>query len=106
MSISFVLVPFLILMVLLCTAVPVLLGVFVYRDANARGMEPLLWTLLAVFAPGFIGLIVYLVVRRDHFKLICPQCVLSELRTEAQRKLLPLRHRAPPRVEALPAVRQ
>ena len=74
MSISFVLVPFLILMVLLCTAVPVLLGVFVYRDANARGMEPLLWTLLAVFAPGFIGLIVYLVVRRDHFKLICPQC--------------------------------
>ena len=74
MSISFVLVPFLILMVLLCTAVPVLLGVFVYRDANARGMEPLLWTLLAVFAPGFIGLIVYLVVRRDHFKLMCPKC--------------------------------
>ena len=74
MSFTFVFVPWLILMVLLCTAVPVLLGVFVYRDANARGMEPLLWTLLAVFAPGFIGLIVYLVVRRDHFKLMCPQC--------------------------------
>ncbi len=74
MSISFVLVPWIILMVLLCTVVPVLLAVFVYRDAKARGMEPLLWTLLAVFAPGFIGLIVYLVVRRDHFKLMCPQC--------------------------------
>ena len=74
MSSTIVLVPLFILMIIICTAIPILLAIFVYRDAKARGMEPLLWTLLAVFAPGFIGLIVYLVVRRDHFKLICPQC--------------------------------
>lgn len=74
MSFTFVFVPWLILMVLLCIVVPILIAIFVYRDAKARGMEPLLWTLLAVFAPGFIGLIVYLVVRRDHFKLMCPRC--------------------------------
>lgn len=74
MASTVILVPIFWLMIIILTAVPVLLGVFVYRDAKARGMEPLLWTLLAIFAPGFIGLIVYLVVRRDHFKLMCPGC--------------------------------
>lgn len=74
MSSSIVFIPVLILLLLLFTAVPVILGLFVYRDAKARGMDALLWTLLAVFAPGFIGLIVYLVVRRDHVKLSCPTC--------------------------------
>ena len=74
MGSTIVLVPLFLLMMIVLTVVPILLAVFVYRDAKARGMEPLLWTLLAVFAPGFIGLIVYLVVRRDHFKLMCPKC--------------------------------
>ena len=74
MASTVILVPIFLLMSIILTAVPVLLGVFVCRDAKARGMEPLLWTLLAIFAPGFIGLIVYLVVRRDHFKLMCPGC--------------------------------
>jgi hypothetical protein len=43
--------------------IPILLGVFVYRDAKAHDLDPLLWTLVAIFAPGFIGLIVYLAVR-------------------------------------------
>ena len=74
MGSTIVLVPFFLLMIVVLTIVPILLGLFVYRDAKARGMEPLLWTLLTVFAPGFIGLIIYLVVRRDHFRLVCPQC--------------------------------
>jgi TctA family transporter len=43
----------------------ILLAVWVYRDARKRGMEATLW-LLVVLLTGFIGLIVYLIVRRDH----------------------------------------
>jgi len=46
-------------------AVWILLAVWVYRDAKKRGMEATLWLLL-VLLTGFIGLIVYLIVRREH----------------------------------------
>ncbi|MCL2498669.1 MAG: zinc ribbon domain-containing protein [Symbiobacteriaceae bacterium] len=36
---------------------------WVYRDAEERGMNPLGWALLTFFAQGFVGLIIYLVVR-------------------------------------------
>ena len=74
MSVSFVILLIMILFTLLVTAVPVVMGIFVYRDAKARGMDALLWTLIAVFAPGFIGLIIYLIMRREHLKLSCPNC--------------------------------
>ncbi len=63
---------FLILLVVI--AVPLCLGMYVYQDAKSRGMEPLLWALIAVLAPSFIGLIIYLVVRKDHLIAKCPQC--------------------------------
>lgn len=74
MSAAIVAIPFLILILLICIALPLSLGVFVYRDAKSRGMEPLLWTLIAVLVPNFIGLIIYLVVRKDHIILNCPNC--------------------------------
>jgi uncharacterized membrane protein YhaH (DUF805 family) len=43
----------------------ILLAVWVYRDAKKRGMEATLWLLL-VLLTGIIGLIVYLIVRREH----------------------------------------
>ena len=46
-------------------AVWILLAVWVYRDAKKRSMEATLWLLL-VLLTGFIGLIVYLIVRREH----------------------------------------
>jgi TctA family transporter len=46
-------------------AVWILLAVWVYRDAKKRGMEATLW-LLVVLLTGFIGLVVYLIVRREH----------------------------------------
>lgn len=54
--------------------IPVCIGVFVYRDAKARGMEALLWTLAAVLIPGFIGLIVYLIARTKYSVLRCARC--------------------------------
>lgn len=74
MAVSLVLLPFLFLLAVVILAIPVVIGVYVYRDAKARGMEALVWALIAVLAPGFVGLIIYLVARRDHVKLCCPQC--------------------------------
>jgi len=62
------------LVFLLSLAIPVLIGVFVYNDSKKRNMNAVLWTLIAVLAPTFIGLIIYLIVRDDHSPLQCPSC--------------------------------
>ena len=54
--------------------IPVLLGVYVYRDANKRGMNAVLWTLIAILTPSLLGLIIYLLVRNNHSDLTCPNC--------------------------------
>ena len=54
--------------------IPLCVGICVYRDAKARGMEPVLWTLVAVLVPSFIGLIVYLIVRSSHTASVCAHC--------------------------------
>lgn len=58
--------------VLLC--IPVLVGAYVYRDATRRGMNALLWALIAAFVPSMIGLIIYLLVRGQYADLECPRC--------------------------------
>lgn len=58
----------------LMVVLPIAIGIYVYRDAKSRSMNAGLWTLVAIFAPGFIGLIIYLVVRSEHSALHCPQC--------------------------------
>ncbi len=52
----------------------ILLGVYVYRDAGRRGMNALLWTLVVIFVPSLIGLIIYLLVRGNYSDLRCPDC--------------------------------
>ncbi len=58
----------------LMVALHIAIGVYVYRDAKSRSMSAGLWTLIAIFTPGFIGLIIYLVVRSEHSNLVCPRC--------------------------------
>lgn len=58
----------------LFVVIPVMVGIYVYRDANTRGMNAALWTLIAVLAPTFIGLIIYLIVRVEQTALQCPNC--------------------------------
>lgn len=53
---------------------PILVGVYVYRDANRRGMNDVLWTLIAILAPSLIGFIIYLLVRGNYSNLKCPRC--------------------------------
>ena len=59
---------------LILITLSIFIGVFVYRDSKKRGMNPVLWTLLAIIAPCFLGLIIYLIVRTQYYDTKCPKC--------------------------------
>ena len=71
---SFVLLPILLFVGMLALLIPILIGRYVYKDAKSRNMDAVLWTLVAVFVPGLIGLLIYLVVRGSSAGLSCPGC--------------------------------
>ncbi|MBS7246795.1 MAG: PLDc N-terminal domain-containing protein [Candidatus Jordarchaeales archaeon] len=50
------------LVVVLWCIVAIILAVWVYSDAEKRGMEAALWMII-VLLTGIIGLIIYLIVR-------------------------------------------
>lgn len=54
--------------------IPILLGVYTYRDARRRGMNAPLWALVAALAPTFLGFLIYLLVRGSHSDWKCPRC--------------------------------
>jgi hypothetical protein len=54
-------------------AVYVLLIGYVYGDARRRGMNQVLWTLLAIFIPSAVGIILYFILR-DPIPVPCPSC--------------------------------
>jgi len=51
----------------------VLLIGYVNRDAGRRGMSRVLWTLLAIFIPNALGIVLYFILRKPLI-LTCPQC--------------------------------
>jgi hypothetical protein len=51
----------------------VLLVGYVYGDARRRGMKHVMWTLLAIFIPNAIGIILYFILR-DPLPVPCPSC--------------------------------
>jgi hypothetical protein len=51
----------------------VLLVGYVFADSKRRGMNHVLWTLLAVFIPNAIGIILYFILR-DPVAVPCPSC--------------------------------
>lgn len=66
-----------ILIILSLAVVTIGVGIYVYRDAKGRRMNGGLWALIAIFAPCFMGLIVYLLVRSNYSDLRCPRCAAS-----------------------------
>lgn len=56
-------------------AMTILLAVWIYRDATNKGMNGILWTLVVILVPSFVGLIVYLCVRYDAKKVTCSKCL-------------------------------
>lgn len=59
---------------ILSTVSTVLIAVWIYKDAKKRGMEAVLWTLLAILLPSYIGVIVYFVSRSSEKAYVCPRC--------------------------------
>jgi Double zinc ribbon/Phospholipase_D-nuclease N-terminal len=51
----------------------ILLCGYIYGDAKRRGMRQVMWTLLAMFVPDFIGVILYFILR-DPLPGDCPSC--------------------------------
>lgn len=45
----------------------IIVVIWVYRDAERRGMNGVLWALL-IFVGNFVGLIIYLIVRNEEFR--------------------------------------
>ncbi len=54
-------------------AIYVLLIGYVYGDARRRAMNQVLWTLLAIFIPSAVGVILYFILR-DPIPVPCPSC--------------------------------
>ncbi|AHI54945.1 hypothetical protein ACP0AK_11810 [Listeria ivanovii] len=55
---------FLIFATILGLAAKALLAIWVYKDAEQRGMNAILWCILMVFVNVFIILVIYLIIRR------------------------------------------
>lgn len=62
------------LIYVLVLMLPLLIGIYVYRDAKRRGMNAALWTLIAILAPSLIGFIIYLLIRGNYSDMKCPNC--------------------------------
>lgn len=55
------------LILIFTIGIPIIIAVCVYRDADKRvDCSPWLWALVAALVPSYLGLIVYLIVRRDY----------------------------------------
>lgn len=72
------------LLPLLWFVVGIILCIWVYRDAQSRGMNGVMW-LIVVLIAGLIGFIIYMVVRKDRTATgelppsrtlirVCPSC--------------------------------
>jgi hypothetical protein len=46
---------------------------YVYGDARRRAMNQVMWTLLAIFVPSAVGIILYFILR-DPIPIPCPRC--------------------------------
>jgi len=57
-------------------AIYVLLLGYIYGDARRRRMRYVVWTLLAIFIPNAIGIILYFILR-DPLPVFCPRCGAS-----------------------------
>jgi len=65
---------FFLLILALSVGVPIVIGMIVYRDAKSRGMEAMVWALIAALVPSLIGVIIYFVIRRDYSMYLCAHC--------------------------------
>lgn len=73
MTVSIILIITIAICALLSIVAPIAMGIYTYRDAKSRGMDAAAWTVLVVLV-GLIGLIIYLISRKNSTGLSCPRC--------------------------------
>jgi len=56
---------FICVLIIVIFIISIVIAIWVYRDANSRGMDGTIW-LIVVFVGSIVGLIVYLIIRKDH----------------------------------------
>ena len=64
----------LLIQLLLLMVIPMIVGTYVYQDSKKRGMNALLWTLVARLVPALIGFVIYLLARVEYSDERCPRC--------------------------------
>jgi hypothetical protein len=47
--------------------------IYIYRDSGLRGMNQAVWTLIAIFTPNLLGIVIYLILRKP-LLVACPGC--------------------------------
>jgi RNA polymerase subunit RPABC4/transcription elongation factor Spt4 len=52
--------------ILAVAAIIAAMSIFVYKDASKREMDPWMWMTVVLFVPNLIGLIIYLIVRKEN----------------------------------------
>lgn len=82
--------------VLIFIVMIIFIGSYVYYDAKKRGMAAIMWTIISVFIPYFIGFLIYIIARGENKKR-CPVCGKS---VDYQYKVCPfcgteLKHKCP-----------
>lgn len=50
--------------IIICTLIACLVGRYVYLDSRNRGMNVWMWTLIAMYVPNLIGLLLYVILRK------------------------------------------
>jgi hypothetical protein len=63
-------------------AIFVLLVGYIWADSRRRGMNQILWVLLAIFIPNAIGIILYFILR-DPIAVRCPSCAAPAVKGHA-----------------------
>jgi RNA polymerase subunit RPABC4/transcription elongation factor Spt4 len=55
-----------IIVILAVIAFTAAISIFIYKDASRRNMDPWMWMTVVLFVPNLIGLIIYLIVRKEN----------------------------------------
>lgn len=63
--------------IILLGIVVIFVGLWIYRDANKRGLEGTLW-LIVLFVGNVIGLIIYFIIRKEHPVRTFPQGAIPQ----------------------------
>lgn len=58
----------------------IFLGFWTYNDAKANGFEPILWTLIVIFTPYLLGLLIYFIMLKTNPKVTCSTCQCKTLK--------------------------